>query len=58
MEIGNPAAFLGDADRDDIELRFIDCVEDRSGGEQRDLMLTAATAEEDADAKFFQNRSP
>ena len=50
---GEPAALLGDADRHHIELAAVDGVEDGGGGEQRDLMLAAAPAKEDADAEFF-----
>ena len=41
---GHPLPFLGDADGDDIEFAFIDCLDDGGGRKQRDLMLsTSAT---------------
>jgi hypothetical protein len=54
---GQPAAFLGDANGDDFEFIFVDGLENRCGGEQRDFVLSAAPAEEDADAKFFHDLS-
>ena len=49
---GQPAAFPGDADGDDVEFGAVDSVEDGGGGEQRDFVLAAAAAEENADAEF------
>ena len=39
-----PVPFLGDADRHHVELLAIDRLENRSGGEQRNLVLAAAPA--------------
>ena len=49
---GQPAAFPGDADGDDVEFGAVDCVEDGGGGEQRDFVLAAAATEENADAEL------
>ena len=43
-------AGLGDADGDDVVLLAVDGLEDGGGGEQRDLVLAGAAAEENADA--------
>ncbi len=40
-----PASIFGDADGHDVILFFVDCVENRGGGEQRNFMLAAAPAE-------------
>jgi len=53
----DPAAFFGDSDGDDFVFVFIDGVEDRRGRKQRDLMLSAAPAEQDANSKFFHDLS-
>ena len=42
---GEPAAFLGDADGNDFIFIFVDGVENGSGREQRDFVLSAAPAE-------------
>ena len=44
---GQPASVFGDADGDDFVLVFIDCVENRGGGEERDFVLSTAAAEKD-----------
>src|SRR5205807_950815 len=48
-----PAAFLGDTNRHNFIFVFIDSVENRGGGEQRDFVLAAASAKENTDANFF-----
>src|ERR1700723_1042949 len=48
-----PAAFFCDADGHHVEFLAIDCLENRSGREQRDFVLTAATTEQNANAQFF-----
>ena len=45
---GEPLALLGDADGDYFVLCAIDGVQDRGGGEEGDLVLAGAAAEEDA----------
>ena len=47
---GEPLALFGDADGDDFVFCAVDGVEDRGGGEEGDLVLAGAAAEEDADA--------
>ena len=47
---GEPLALLGDADGDDFVFCAVDGVEDGGGGEEGDLVLAGAAAEEDADA--------
>jgi hypothetical protein len=47
---GEPLALLGDADGDYFVFCAIDGVEDGGGGEEGDLVLAGAAAEEDADA--------
>jgi hypothetical protein len=49
----DPVALLGDADGGDLILFGIDGLENGCSREQRDLMLAAAAAEEDAYAEFF-----
>ena len=49
---GQPAAVFGDADGHHLVLLF-DCVQDRGGREQRDFVLAAASAEQNADPKLF-----
>ena len=51
MEVGEPAALLGDADGNDLVFLFIDGFENGGCREQRDFMLAAASAEEDSDSK-------
>ena len=41
---------LGDADGDDFVFGAVDGVEDGGGGEEGDLVLAGAAAEEDADS--------
>jgi hypothetical protein len=53
LQAAVPMALLVDGDGDDFEALAVDGLEDRVGGEQRDLMLAGAAAEEDADAEFF-----
>ena len=53
-EIGEPASLLGDADGNDLVLAAVDGLHDRCGGQQRDFMLAAAPAKEDADTEFLQ----
>ena len=43
---GDPAAVLGDADGDDLELRGIHGLHHGRGREQRDLMLSRASTEQ------------
>ena len=52
-----PAAFFGDAELDDVVLLSVDCLKDRAGGAQRDLVLAAAAAEENTNAKFLAGHS-
>ena len=47
---GEPVALFGDADGDDVVLLLVDGFEDAGGGEEGDLVLAGAAAEEDADA--------
>ena len=54
---GEPAAFLGDADRHDFVFAFIDGVDHGRGREQRDFVLTAASAEQNSHAQFFHDDS-
>jgi len=49
----DPSSLLGDADGDDLVLRLVDGLEDGGGGEEGDLVLAGAAAEENADAQFF-----
>ena len=48
-----PAALLGDADFDHVVLLAVDGFEDGVGGAERDFVLAALAAEEDADAEFL-----
>ncbi len=50
---GEPLALLGDADGDDFVFCLVDGFEDGGGGEEGDLVLAGAAAEEDADAEFL-----
>src|SRR6185437_4239257 len=50
---GEPAASFGDAELDNVVLFAVDCLKDRAGGAERDLVLAAATAEENTNAKFL-----
>src|SRR6202034_749693 len=54
---GEPAAGFADADRDYVKLPSIDCLENRSRRKQRDFMLAAAAAKENAYAQFFRHAS-
>ena len=47
---GKPLALLGDADGDYFVFCAVDGVEDEGGGEEGDLVLAGAAAEEDADS--------
>jgi hypothetical protein len=48
-----PSSFFGDANGDDFVLLTIDCFQDGCSRKQRDFMLAAAAAKEDAYAKIF-----
>jgi hypothetical protein len=48
-----PSPFFGDADGNDFIFSLIDCVKDGRSRQQRDFVLAAASAKEDADADFF-----
>ena len=48
-----PAPILGDADGHDFIFVFVDGVENRRSREQRNLMLAAAPAKKNSDAKSF-----
>ena len=52
---GQPAAFLGDADRHDFKLALVNGTNDGCGGEQRDLVLSAPPPEKDANAQFLHS---
>ena len=54
---GDPSALLGNADRHNFVFVFVDGVEDRCGRQQRDLMLSTASAKQNADSKFFHDSS-
>ena len=48
-----PAAVFGDADGHDLVFIFIDGLQNRRGREQRNLVLSTAPAEKNADPKLF-----
>jgi hypothetical protein len=48
-----PAAIFGDADGNDLVFRLIDCVKDGRGRKQRNFVLAAASAKENADSNLF-----
>jgi hypothetical protein len=54
---GDPSALLRDANRHDFIFIFVDGVENGCSGEQRDFMLSAAAAKENADSNFFHDLS-
>src|SRR5689334_7986677 len=54
---GQPFPVLRDADRDDIELIFINSLNNGSGREQRDLMFAASSAKEHAHTEFLHDLS-
>src|SRR5271167_3766740 len=54
---GDPSALFGDADGHYFVFIFVDGVENRRGRQQRDLMLPAASAEQDADSNLFHDHS-
>src|SRR6185312_9677340 len=56
MAVRQPAAFLGDADRHYFVFFFVDGIEDRRCGKQRNFMLTAASAEEYSYPEFLHHK--
>jgi hypothetical protein len=48
-----PAALLGNTDRHHVEFLAINCLQDGSCREQRNVMLTAAPTKQNTDTKFF-----
>ena len=54
---GEPAAIFGDADGYDFILIFIDGIENRCGGEQRDFVFAAAAAKKNPHSKLFHDPS-
>src|SRR5580698_6309008 len=48
-----PSTFFGDADGHDLILAFVDGFENRCGREQRNFMLSASSAKQDADSNLF-----
>ena len=51
----NPSALFRDPDGNELVFLLIDCVENRCGRKQRDFVLAAPAAEENADSGFFRH---